>query len=248
MFSNCSSLRTIYVSNKWNLEKVVDFEYSRNKFFAECKSLVGGNGTKFNSSITGKTYARIDKPGQPGYFTYKEPFSLKIISVPKAKKGLVYNGKKQAGVAAGKTYTIKGNTAKNAGTYKATLTAKKGYQFAGGKKSVFVKWSIAKAKQSISAKNVSKAYTVKAKNKKLAKEYKINLAKLSGAKAKTSVAFVKASKVGGKYIVVSKNGNVTFKKGLPLKTYTIKVKLTSAGNANIAAAPAKVIVFKVKLK
>ena len=42
-------------------------------------SLVGGNGTAFSSSNpTNKTYAVIDAPGTPGYFTdgYKPRFTL----------------------------------------------------------------------------------------------------------------------------------------------------------------------------
>ena len=41
--------------------------------FTNCGSLVGGAGTTYNSSITDKTYARIDDPdnGKPGYFTLK---------------------------------------------------------------------------------------------------------------------------------------------------------------------------------
>ena len=39
--------------------------------FADCTKLKGGNGTVFNSSYQDKTYARVDKDGQPGYFTAK---------------------------------------------------------------------------------------------------------------------------------------------------------------------------------
>ncbi len=180
--------------------------------------------------------------------TVQWSISPKVNVVPKATKGLVYNGKKQKGVPDGKTYSIKGNAAKNAGSYKATLVAHNGYVFKGGKKTVTVKWSIAKAKQSIKAKSVGKALPVYTKKNKLAQSYMLNLASLSGAKAKTEVIFEKANKSGGKYIVVERKGKVVFKKGLPKKTYTIKVKLSAAGNSNISAAPAKVITFKVKLK
>lgn len=37
--------------------------------FRSCVSIVGGNGTTFDSSHTDYTYARIDRAGQPGYFT-----------------------------------------------------------------------------------------------------------------------------------------------------------------------------------
>ena len=37
-----------------------------------CKNLIGGNGTKYNSDYNDKTYARIDAPETPVYFTLKE--------------------------------------------------------------------------------------------------------------------------------------------------------------------------------
>ena len=69
MFENCSNLRTIYVGEGWSTAAVVN---SKN-MFDSCTSLVGGNGTTFDASHTDKEYARIDKPGQPGYFTAKGP-------------------------------------------------------------------------------------------------------------------------------------------------------------------------------
>lgn len=65
MFSECRKLRTIYASSKFTTSNL----NNESKLFYDCTSLVGGNGTKFNSKITDKTYARIDKNGQPGYFT-----------------------------------------------------------------------------------------------------------------------------------------------------------------------------------
>lgn len=67
MFDGCENLKKIYASDKFNTSKV---EKSSHMFF-DCASLIGGNGTTFNSSKTDKEYARIDKPGQPGYFTQK---------------------------------------------------------------------------------------------------------------------------------------------------------------------------------
>ena len=67
MFEGCSKLKTIYASNKFNTSQV---SYSR-YMFSGCTSLVGGNGTTYNSSYTGKTYARIDSSSTPGYFTSK---------------------------------------------------------------------------------------------------------------------------------------------------------------------------------
>ena len=39
--------------------------------FYNCTKLKGGNGTAFDSNYKDKTYARVDKAGQPGYFTAK---------------------------------------------------------------------------------------------------------------------------------------------------------------------------------
>ncbi|WP_297959849.1 BspA family leucine-rich repeat surface protein [uncultured Ruminococcus sp.] len=66
MFWNCSALSTVYVSDKWDMSKVT----SSSVMFTGCTSLVGGNGTAFSSGFTDKTYARVDKEGQPGYLTF----------------------------------------------------------------------------------------------------------------------------------------------------------------------------------
>ena len=65
MFANCSSLTTIYVSDKWVTTNVTEGDY----MFGDCTALVGGNGTTFDENHTDPSFARIDKQGQPGYFT-----------------------------------------------------------------------------------------------------------------------------------------------------------------------------------
>ena len=68
MFENCYYLKTIYVSDKWNISNVTDSE----DMFGSCTGLVGGAGTTYNSSYTDKTYARIDGLNNlPGYLTLK---------------------------------------------------------------------------------------------------------------------------------------------------------------------------------
>lgn len=67
MFQSCDELCTIYVSNNFVLS---DTE-SSDEMFNGCTKLVGGNGTKYNSSYVDKTYARIDTAETPGYFTCK---------------------------------------------------------------------------------------------------------------------------------------------------------------------------------
>ncbi len=71
MFMGCSNLRTIYAGSGWSTAAV---EASAG-MFSNCTSLVGGQGTAYNSSNPkDKTYARIDGgPSNPGYFTEKGP-------------------------------------------------------------------------------------------------------------------------------------------------------------------------------
>ena len=71
MFTYCSNLKTIYVSDSFDTNKAT----SSSGMFSICTSIIGGNGTTYNSSYTDKTYARIDKPDQPGYFTEKSTSS-----------------------------------------------------------------------------------------------------------------------------------------------------------------------------
>ena len=69
MFYGCYNLRTIYVGNGWSTAAVT---YSSD-MFTGCTSLVGGQGTAYNSSNPkDKTYAHIDGgTSNPGYFTDK---------------------------------------------------------------------------------------------------------------------------------------------------------------------------------
>ena len=67
MFSSTRS-RTIFASNSFVLDNVDDSQ----DLFYDNNNLIGGNGTAFSASNpTNKTYARIDAPGNPGYFTQK---------------------------------------------------------------------------------------------------------------------------------------------------------------------------------
>ena len=66
MFQNSTKLTTIYVSDKFNTDNVTT---STNMFLSSTK-LIGGAGTKYNSSYVDKTYAHIDGgTSNPGYFT-----------------------------------------------------------------------------------------------------------------------------------------------------------------------------------
>lgn len=65
MFNACTNVTTIYVGSGWTTAAAT----SSTNMFAYDTKLVGGNGTKFNSSYTDATYARVDTAGAPGYFT-----------------------------------------------------------------------------------------------------------------------------------------------------------------------------------
>ena len=68
MFADCVSLKTIYLVDGWNTNKV---EISKD-MFRNCPNLVGGQGTKFNEKHTDAEYALIDGgESNPGYFTKK---------------------------------------------------------------------------------------------------------------------------------------------------------------------------------
>ena len=74
MFSACSGLTSLYVSEYnsatqkgWTTINVIN----SSEMFSSCIKLVGGNGTKYNSSYQDATYARIDTADTPGYFTKK---------------------------------------------------------------------------------------------------------------------------------------------------------------------------------
>ena len=70
MFEYSKNLKTIYASNKFVTTSVVS-GYD-NDMFNDCTHLVGGNSTKYSDTYIGKTYARIDTPSTPGYFTLKQ--------------------------------------------------------------------------------------------------------------------------------------------------------------------------------
>ena len=65
MFAGCTSLTTVIVGDKWSTDKVT----SGDNMFNGCTSIVGGNGTTYDENHIDPSYARIDKEGQPGYFT-----------------------------------------------------------------------------------------------------------------------------------------------------------------------------------
>lgn len=65
MFSFCGNLENILVTTNFTTTNVTESEW----MFMDDYSLVGGNGTEWVwGNPVDKTYAKIDKSGQPGYF------------------------------------------------------------------------------------------------------------------------------------------------------------------------------------
>ena len=68
MFNKCRELSTIYIGEEWSIDKVTNSK----EMFYNCFSLIGGQGTKYDSEYIDITYACIDGgPSNPGYFTKK---------------------------------------------------------------------------------------------------------------------------------------------------------------------------------
>lgn len=75
MFYGCSNLKTIYVSEGYDLSGVTNTA----SMFLGCTSLVGGNGTTYSDSYIDGQRVRADKSGQAGYFT--SHFNHKVCGV-----------------------------------------------------------------------------------------------------------------------------------------------------------------------
>ena len=66
MFADCTSLTTIWASDSF----AAPTSYNEMMFW-NTYALVGGNGTRCTSANQSYTYARIDRPSSPGFFTEK---------------------------------------------------------------------------------------------------------------------------------------------------------------------------------
>lgn len=86
MFGECVNLTTIYASDKFITDNVTTSE----DMFRGCVSIIGGNGTEYNYVID-RTYACIDRPETPGYFTdiADKPFTEYLSDVIREKSVLV---------------------------------------------------------------------------------------------------------------------------------------------------------------
>ena len=106
MFMGCRDLTTIYVSEKFQVTSVI---YG-SELFNDCKKLIGGEGTIFNTDYTDYTYAKIDEGvSNPGYFTdsFKiDNYTLDGSYIKGIQPNTVYKDFAQ-NVHSAKTYIIK---------------------------------------------------------------------------------------------------------------------------------------------
>ena len=78
MFWGCSNLTTIFCGNSWT---TINVSYSE-RMFLDCKRLVGGKGTKYNSIHVDASYAHPDGgSSNPGYLTMKESYNLWVDGI-----------------------------------------------------------------------------------------------------------------------------------------------------------------------
>ncbi|MCR5667380.1 MAG: hypothetical protein K6G01_11210 [Eubacterium sp.] len=215
--------------------------YENNKNAGTAKAVVTGVGVH-----TGSTYHA---------FAIKQSastISLAAQSRTYTGKAIGYSGTVKKSGSTGKvTYSYYSNAActksvsasnvKNVGTYyvKARLAANTNYAAAN---SAAVKLTITKASNSMKVSAVKKSakyQTVKKKSTTVARP-------LSVKKANGSVTYAKSS--GSSRLTVSKKtGKVTVKKKTKKGTYTIKIKVSAAGDANHYAT-AKTVKCKVVVK
>ena len=134
----------------------------------------------------------------------------------------------------GTDYTLSYLNNINAGTATVTVTGAGAY--IGTIKKNF---TIAKAANTLAAKG--KTVTIKKNKKNVIKKAKAYTVKNS----KGTLTFKKSK--GNRKITVTKNGNITVKKGLKKGTYKVKIKITAAGNANYKKAD-KTVTVKIKVK
>ncbi|MDO4501662.1 MAG: hypothetical protein Q4D06_00620 [Coriobacteriia bacterium] len=210
-------------------------------------------GTVTSQVITEPTY---DDLGQfTSTATFDEPWASTVtatadipalartlIAVPKARTGLTYTGKAQAGVAAGKGYTVAGGTRTSAGSYTATLTLAEGYAWADGTlgpKSV--KWTISKKSQALGVSAAQRSKKVAYSKRSARYTSKVSV---TGAKGKLTWSKVSGTK---KLTVGKTTGKVRVTAGTKRGTYRIKVKVSSATTTNYKAA-SKTVTVTVRVK
>ncbi|MBR3245734.1 MAG: Ig-like domain-containing protein [Parasporobacterium sp.] len=175
---------------------------------------------------------------------------VSVTKKPAKKTNLTYTGKAQALITAGKctggtiqyklnngSWSTKVPTAKNAGQYTVYWRVK-GDANHNNKSSVSIAASIAKAKNTVTAKAEKALLTAKAGTTIKAKDA------ITVSKAQGKVTYKKAS--GNSKITVASNGNISINKSLAKGMYTIKVQVTAAGNSNYKSGTRNVT-LKIKV-
>ena len=106
LFAECSNLETIYVDEaRWSTAAVTSENNGNGALFYNCGPLVGGNGTAYYDTYKEDLdYARVDKPGQPGYLTQKsavenDPEPYAVLSNENTVLTFYYDGKKKIAMA-----------------------------------------------------------------------------------------------------------------------------------------------------
>ena len=159
------------------------------------------------------TYELTPKGGSAtNYSFYNKQGTLTItqgiIEVPEAVEGLVYNGEEQTGVEASEYYSVKGNTATDAGEYTATVTiTNPNYTWEDGTtEPKEVSWSIGKATLYAMADNTTVNYSGEAP------EVKVTVTGFEGSDTAENAKGYKAPTVNneninaGSYLVTPENG------------------------------------------
>lgn len=177
---------------------------------------------------------------------------ISTVTVVLSKTAFTYNGKVQKPTVTlsngevlkeGVDYTLTWSTAspKNVGTYTVTVTGIGAYTGTTSKT-----FNINKAANPLTVK----AKTVKVKFsavKKKAQALAVSKVVTFSKKGQGTLSYAKVS--GNKKITINKKtGKVTVAKGLKKGTYSVKVKVKAAGNANYKASAYKTVTFKIVIK
>ena len=227
-------------------------KYSDNKIVGTASATVTGKG-HYTGTVR-KTFKILPK-------------GTSISSVKAGNKQITIKWKKQAAQTTG--YQIQYSTKKDFSSGKVSLTIKNNKTVkktiknlkAGKKyyvrirtvkpvngKKYYSAWSkasytIVKAANPMTVKGKTASVSYKALSKKDQKLAASKVLKISKNKGNTTCKKVS----GNAKIRIARDGKVTVKKGLKKNTYTVKVKVTAAGNANYNPAT-KTVSFKITVK
>ena len=162
-----------------------------------------------------------------------------------AKKPAVTVANSAGSVLDASNYTVSYSNNVNAGTATATVTLEGAY-YSGTKTLTF---TIEKAANPLTVKGKTvklKASKVKKKKQTIKAVNAFTVGNAQGA-VTYKLLSVKKAKFKKYFKVNAKTGTITVKKKLKKGTYTVKVQVTAAGNANYGSAK-KVVTVKIKIK